>query len=78
MPGLETRCTTKLSALRQGCAANLERATEVAKRQLLQRRPVAMAKAAQARGWVPPLAWDDIDTDEAPPAADPIDSGCVQ
>lgn len=38
-----------------------------------QRRSVAMAKAyAQARGWVPPLAWDDIDTDEEPPAADPI------
>jgi hypothetical protein len=24
---------------------------------------------AQRRGWLPPLAWDDIDLDDAPPAA---------
>lgn len=36
-----------------------------------QRRSVSMAKSyAQARGWVPPMAWDDIDSDETPPAAD--------
>lgn len=28
---------------------------------------------AQARGWLPPMAWDDIDTDEAPPADDVVD-----
>lgn len=32
------------------------------------RAMVARAKArAKAAGWVPPLAWDDIDTDPAPP-----------
>lgn len=28
---------------------------------------------AQDRGWLPPMAWDDIDTDEAPPADDAVD-----
>lgn len=27
-------------------------------------------KRARAAGWVPPLAWDDIDTDEAPASVD--------
>lgn len=31
-------------------------------------------RAAQAKGWAPPLAWDDIDTDEAPTGIDPDDS----
>lgn len=43
-----------------------------------QRRSVALAKDyAQARGWVPPLAWDDIDTDDQPPTSDPIGSDFV-
>lgn len=33
-------------------------------------RSVAYAKA---RRWLPPLAWDDIDTDEEPPVVDEVD-----
>lgn len=29
---------------------------------------------ARKHGWLPPLAWDDIDTDPEPPAADPDNS----
>lgn len=43
----------------------------------MQRSSVRRAKAyASSRGWVPPLAWDDIDTDEAPPAVAP-DAGDI-
>lgn len=30
---------------------------------------------AQQRRWLPPLAWDDIDTDEEPPVPDEIEGG---
>jgi hypothetical protein len=37
-----------------------------------QRAAADAARAhAAAHGWLPPLAWDDIDTDPAPPAAAP-------
>lgn len=31
----------------------------------------AVRREAEARGWLPPLAWDDIDTDPAPPSTPP-------
>lgn len=38
-----------------------------------QRSITAMRRLATAAGWVPPLAWDDIDLDPAPPAPEPAD-----
>ena len=39
-----------------------------------ERHRAAYARAVARRyGWVPPLAWDDIDTDPEPPAADDRD-----
>jgi len=32
---------------------------------------------AARQGWLPPLAWDDIDTDPEPPAADELDEADV-
>jgi transcriptional regulator with XRE-family HTH domain len=29
-------------------------------------------RLAAARGWLPPMAWDDIDTDPAPPTTSPV------
>lgn len=41
-----------------------------------QRRMVAMIRrAASERGWAPPAAWDNIDTDPAPNGV-PSDRGC--
>lgn len=35
------------------------------------------ATRAQQKGWLRPLAWDDIDSDPEPPAADDVDNGEV-
>lgn len=33
---------------------------------------------AARKGWVPPLAWDDIDTDPAPPTAEPTSGDLIE
>lgn len=46
---------------------------------VVPQRPTAARdrNLALAKGWVPPLAWDDIDHDETPAAPEPLDEDFV-
>ena len=70
MPGTNTRRAPARTA--QDVATLFERLwNSRPPRMTSEQRAAADAAQAQAaaRGWLPPLAWDDIDTDPTPPPA---------